>query len=105
MTRDWEENSLRGAVEKDLGVLVEEKLDMSQPRKSTPSWAVPKEPWPTGQGGDSPFLSRESPSAALHPAPVSSAQEWCCPGTAGPQESTKMLKAGAALALRLSWAC
>lgn len=60
MTRDWEKNSLRGAVEKDLGVLVEEKLDMSQPRKSTPSWAVSKEPWPTDQGGDSPFLSRES---------------------------------------------
>ena len=41
--------------EKDLGVLVDEKLSMSlgnvclQPRKSTESWAASKEAWPAGR--------------------------------------------------------
>ncbi|PKU40553.1 rna-directed dna polymerase from mobile element jockey-like [Limosa lapponica baueri] len=42
-------------TKKDLGVSVDEKLDMtsnmySQPRKPTVSWAASKEAWPTGQG-------------------------------------------------------
>lgn len=39
-----------------------------------------------------PVCSRESPPGALHPAPVSSAQERCYPGRAAPEESPKMLR-------------
>lgn len=35
MTWDLEKKLLRAAVEKDLGIPVDKKLDMSQPKKST----------------------------------------------------------------------
>jgi len=39
-------------AEKDLEVLVDEKLYMnhSQPRRPTISWAASREVWPAGQG-------------------------------------------------------
>jgi len=70
--REWLESSPQ---EKYLGVLVDEKLNMTgsvhlQPRKPTVSWAASREAWPAGRGGDfAPlFHSRDTPPGVLHPA-------------------------------------
>lgn len=95
VTWNWEKNALRAAVE-DLGVLVVEKLDMSRSRKSSLSWAVSKEPWPTGRGRGfslcAPVRARPEPRTPLRV--LSTRTELCW-------ESTEMLGAGAAPHLRL----
>ncbi|KAJ7419077.1 rna-directed dna polymerase from mobile element jockey-like [Willisornis vidua] len=61
--------------EKDLGVLVDKKLNMTshmclEARKPIASWATSKEAWPAGDGGDFPSLLCycEIPARVLCPA-------------------------------------
>ncbi|RMC17244.1 hypothetical protein DUI87_05822 [Hirundo rustica rustica] len=73
------ENSL---AKKDLGPLMDDKLDTSQqcalgPECQSPPWLHPNPSGHWGQGGDSALVLHtcETPSAELHPALGSSAQE------------------------------
>ncbi|KAF4790147.1 hypothetical protein TURU_144543 [Turdus rufiventris] len=63
-------------AQKDLGVLGEERLDMTQPcaltaQKPNVSWTASKAAWTSGEGGDSaPLLSfYEILAGVLHPVP------------------------------------
>ena len=74
------------AAEKDLGVLVDEKLDMSstvrlQPRRPTVSRAASTEQWQRGEGGDCPpLLCPQSPiqSIASSSGAPSAINTWSC---------------------------
>lgn len=60
---------MENSSERDLGVLVNERLDMSH-QKPMVFWAASKAARAAGQGRDSPllFCSYENPPGELHPA-------------------------------------
>ena len=57
MSTDWEKNSTDSSpAEKDMEVLMDEKLDTNQGRP-TASWAAPEEGWQQGEERDVPGYS------------------------------------------------
>jgi len=80
--------------EKDLGVLVDEKLDMSEQCVLAAHGLHQKKHGQQGEGGDSaPLLhSGVTPSGVLRPALEPSAQERHRPVGEGPEQATKMIR-------------
>lgn len=85
--------------ERDLGLLVDESLNMSQQcvlaaQKANCVLAASKEVWQQGEGGDFPplFWFGETPSEVVHPALEPPVQERCGSVEASPGEATKMIR-------------